>query len=233
MAEFLFEQMPAIRDGTEDQPVLAFSVNDAMFSPVPSLDVMSAHWGINMLHERELSTVKITFHTGAEDQSLDDELVKLGSFPPGEPFTLVKFMGPGVFFTGLAWAVECAAPNCVTFDLQVVRASTGAVVMEVKNISASRGSTFNGKAMPTKEFIGTDEAFLLKLVFKTLPYLRPDGTQTWGTKCDPVPCMGIRVHALIEDSCLAVYNTGCGVSGPCCSSTPTFICDTVQATPSC
>ena len=215
--EFLFEQMPAVKYGT-DSPRLAFSVNDAMLYPMANIshDEMEEHWGINNIDDREHGTVKIVFGTGNADASLDDELMKLGYFHPSEPFTLTKFMGPGVFFQGLAWGIDCAKPNCTLFDIQVVKSSDGTVIQEVKGVDASMGSTFNGDMLAKPVFIASGEVFLLKLIFRTLPYTDDDGNFSWGNKCNPTPCMNFRVHALVEDSCLAKYITGCGVTKNCC-----------------
>lgn len=233
--DFLFEQMPAMEYGT-DIPRLAFSVNDAMLYPMSKIshDEMEEHWGINNIDDREHSTVKIVFQTGALDSSLDDELIKLGEMDPAEPFTLTRFMGPGVFFQGLAWGIDCAKPNCTTFDIKVVKSSDGTVVQEILDVDASMGSTFNGDMLAKPVFIESGEAFLLKLVFKTLPYVSADGDVSWGSNCQPIPCMGIRVHALIEDSCLAKYITGCGVTKNCCNPAATAgKCDVPTLAKSC
>ncbi|OQX10499.1 MAG: hypothetical protein BWK73_20135 [Thiothrix lacustris] len=233
--EFLFEQMPAMQYGT-DIPRLSFSVNDSMLYPMGNIthDEMEEHWGINNIDDREHSTVKIVFGTGNADASLDDELMKLGYMDPTEPFTITRFMGPGVFFQGLAWGIDCAKPNCTTFDIRVVKSSDGTVVQEVLDVSASNGSAFNGDMLAKPEFIASGEVFLLQLVFKTLPYKNAAGELSWGNSCNPPPCMNFRVHALVEDSCLAKYITGCGVTKNCCNNpVPTAKCDTPTLAKSC
>lgn len=232
MAEYLFEQLPVMKHGS-DEPRLAFGINEQMFAPMPSLEEMAQHWGINTIDTRMLGAVKTVFHTGTDAQSLDDELIKLPPVPNGEDFTITRFIGSGVFFTGLAWQIECAKPNCTTFTIQVCKCSDGSVVHEVPDISASNGQVFAGDKLTSAQFIPSGEVFLLKLKFTQLPYIDDNGAMFWGNACNPVPCMGIRVHALIEDSCLAVPIEGCGLNSPCCNTVQDSPCNTPTLVKSC
>lgn len=240
MSEYVFEQMPQMDYGNGDVPRLAFGVNDNLLVPRAkiSLGEMTEHWGINNIDCRLLSAVKIIFHTGTEDQQLDDELMKLPAFTAADPFTLVRWVGPGVFVKGLAWSIECAAANCTEFTIQLVKANcttgTETVIQEVPDLNASMGSTFNGKMLAEPVFVSDNEVVLVKAIFTKLPFTNAGGEMMWGNGCNPVPCMGIRIHALTEDSCLAVYNTGCGASGgSCCHSVEPYVCDTPTLAKAC
>jgi hypothetical protein len=232
MPEYIFEQTPLMKDEAKDIPRLFFSANDALLvhREEVSQHEMAKHWGVNSIDDREHSAVKIIFATGSESQQLDDALRKLPKFAPDDPFTLVRWIGPGVFVSGLAWSIECSKANCTTFDIQLVKCArdgTETIIQEVKDVSASQGSTFNGEKMAKDVFVADGEIVLVKAIFTSLPYVDASGNMSWGDACNPVPCMGFRVHALTEDSCLSERITGCGASGAaCCIPMPCDKCNT-------
>ncbi|HPQ95797.1 MAG: hypothetical protein KDI44_07580 [Thiothrix sp.] len=232
--EFLYQQLPAAFDDG-DTVNLFFRQQDAMLAPVPPCNEMEKHWGINTIDVRLNSAVKIHFRTGLEDGALEGALIDKGAIPAGETFDLVRWIGPGVGFKGLAWSIQCAAENCIEFDIEVVKVdcATGeeTTLQTVEGVKAWEGAWAKQDWLAKPEGIEGGQIALLKLKFKTLPYVDAAGNQFWGDDCNPVPCLGIDIHALTEDTCMRRELLGCGTS--CCNPMPCSPCEQKQITKSC
>lgn len=232
--QYLFEQQPVSYGET---PNLHFESQDALLTEVPSCKDMECHWGINTVDIRHNSAVKIHFATGLEDGSLEEALIRKGAIPAGETFDLVRFIGPGVGFKGLAWSIECAAQNCVEFDIEVVRVTcaTGEeeTVQAVTGLKAYEGAWAKQDWLAKPEGVEGGQVFLLKVKFTKLPYADADGNQYWGDACNAIPCIGIDVHALTEDTCMRRTIRGCGNPGSCCDSIPDGKCEQQTITENC
>ncbi len=236
MAEYLFEQQPqSYQDG--ELPNLHWESQDALLTEIPPCPEMEDHWGINTVDIRNNSAVKIHFATGLEDGSLEEALIRKGAVPADETFNIVRFIGPGVGFKGLAWSIECVVKNCVEFDIEVVRVTCATgdeeTVQKVTDLKAYEGVWAKQDWLAKPEGVEGGQVFLLKLKFTKLPYKDKDGNQYWGDACNPVPCLGIDIHALTEDTCMRRTIRGCGNPGDCCSDIPDGKCEQQTITKNC
>lgn len=223
VGRFLFETQWADYNGV---PNLGWKVNDRMFAPVPDLCIMASNWGISNLNIRHHGTVKIQFSNGSdEDGLMADRLSEIPPIPDYEPFELIKWLGAGSIYTGMAYMVNCGDNN-LTFDLEVVNAKTGDIVHCITGISASQ-SVFSGGDANIRHLIKGGEPLMIKLRFNELPY-KFDGMHSWWSKdrCEGPPCFDIHAHFFVEDTCLAPRIRGCSAAASNC-------CDMIPCEPCC
>ncbi len=234
MAQYLFDQQPASFDDG-DTVNLFFRNQDSLLTNMPPCDEMEKHWGVNNIDVRINSAIKIHFRTGLEDGALEHALMEKPPVPNGETFDLVRWIGPGVGYKGLAWSVQCATSNCVEFKIEVVTVdcTTGkeTVIQTVKNLAAYKGVWAKQAWLAKPVGIEGGQIALLKLKFTKLPYVDAQGNQYWGDDCNPIPCIGIDIHALIEDTCMRRELLGCHTA--CCMPIPQSRCEQKQITKSC
>lgn len=228
MAEYSYMQ-PMERIGDTDEPVLIFQLRDMYLQPVPPLAWLRNYFGLTVGDNRLLGTNKIVFYTGSVHDGLDDALVRHKSLAIDEEFDLVRFIPPGLIYKGFAYMVECADSKCspdIKFDIIVSKASDGTILQQMTGVSGNTEAFARGEMLDTPFMIPGGEALYVRIRFTNLPYNDEsapgagDATkQWWGDECNPVPCYGIRVHFLTEDTCLAPRLTGCGLDrGSCCST---------------
>lgn len=228
MARYLFDQEPTSYNNGSTLN-LHWTPQDALLTAMPSCDEMEKHWGINTIDIRQNSAVKIHFNTGLEDGALERRLIDAGATPEDETFEVVRWIGPGVGFKGIVWSVACAEKNCVEFNIKVSKVNCA--TKEVTEIQKVEGLKAYEKVWAKQDWlakpVGVEGGFILlvSLEFTKLPYADDEGNQYWGNDCNPVPCMGIDVHALTEDTCMRREIEGCGNAGDCCNSMPCWKCD--------
>ena len=229
MAEYFYMQ-PMETIGNTDEPVILQHLRDMYLQPVRPLSWLCNYFGLTVGDNRLLGTNKIVFYTGSTHGGFDDALVRHPNIGMTDTFDLVRFIPPGLIYKGFAYMVECADSRCspeLKFDIIVSKASDGTIIQKMECISANTEAFAKGEMLDTPFMVSGGEALYVRIRFNNLPYNDESATgagdataQWWGDECNPVPCYGLRVHFLTEDTCLAPRLTGCGLDrGSCCPTT--------------
>lgn len=162
MARYLFDQEPASY-GNGSIVNLHWTAQDALLTAMPPCDEMEKSWGINTIDIRQNSAVKIHFNTGLEDGALEQKLMDIGPTPEDETFEIVRWVGPGVGFKGIAWSVACAEKNCVEFNIKVSKVNCA--TKEVTEIQKVEGIKAYEKVWAKQDWlakpVGVEGGFIL------------------------------------------------------------------------
>lgn len=220
------------------KPNLVHFASDSILTEIPPLSELTRRWGVAAAYQRLNSYIPIDFLTGDEDGALEEALCGKLPIPVDEAFEVARFLAPGSIFKGFTWMLEgCSDPN-LEFDIRVVDAATGGVILEQTGLTTGQPVFSDGVMMQVPHIIKGGTALLGIVSFTKLPY--DNGTDAvvdaagntvtpavdptehfWCSECEPVPCIGLRVRFLTEDTCLAPRISGCGIVGDCCCDMPT------------
>jgi hypothetical protein len=218
MPRYFYEITPPDYSGV---PNLFHHVSDQILGEFPPLCELQRPWGIPNMDHRLNDTLKIEFNLSHEDEVLWDALKKAPPVPAGEGFSICKYMAAGVIYKGVVYTVDCGDTD-ITFDICVYNAKTGDEVQRLSDISASEAAFANGELLADPHLIQGGEPLVACITFNQLPYVNTNGEGVWGDKdnCLQSPCIHIRAHFLVEDTCHAPRIKGCGYGADCCSYIP-------------
>lgn len=183
---------------------------------------------------RQLSAIKQRLETRQDTNNKLVEQLEKVRFPNGDRFVMRNFIGGGLTrYTGTAYSVSCSPElQCVTFDIVVWSVKTNTIVAEKKGINAGELAFGKGFNPAQPYFIEGDDALIFDVVFNSAPYKDKDGNYAFASECDPPLCMSIRVHHLLEETCMSDVVPIGGCLGGCCYQIPAMKCciDTLNKT---